>query len=93
MGYDVSALVQPPTLGHGPELIEALRVELHLRLLPGEARAALRGEDEILAAAAQAHLPVGANRQITLLDLIAGGPIQIRRSDTRNLRSTSMPTS
>jgi hypothetical protein len=56
---DVAALLEPPALGQCPKLVEAGLVELNLGFLPREARAALRGEQEPIALAADPDLPIG----------------------------------
>src|SRR3954451_15838672 len=75
---DVPALPQPPALGQGPELIEALAAEIDLRLLPRETGAALRGEQQPVALAANPDLALVADRQVSLLDLISRRPAELR---------------
>ena len=79
MRNDVAALLEPPPLGQRPELVEAGAVQLNLGLLPREPRAALRGEQQPIALAANPHFAFGADRQVTLFDLIGLHPAEIRR--------------
>ena len=44
-----------------------------------EARAALRGQEELIALAAEPDLAVGADRQVALLDLVRIGPLEVGR--------------
>src|SRR6185437_8199215 len=71
-------LLEPPTLGHGPELLERLPFERHLHLVPNEPVTALGGDEEAVASPAKTNL-VLTRCEVALSDLVLGLDLELLR--------------
>src|SRR5262249_43799397 len=74
----VATLVQPLALGERPQLLKVPRLELGLRLVAGEPRAALGGQEQPVVLAAQPDLLLRPDRQVALVDLLGRALVELR---------------